>query len=154
MSSPVLPHFLQASSGRVSPSLSDPLVSSRSRAGRTPWPGFKRTGANKARTGLTLNYPHEWRANPIFISPWLWNAKHGLHRPDLPGGFCLAWVNSVSIFNRSMDCTPGTLCCQRKPTCVATSDKGDPGWGYSAGYSPSSPSLDQVSYFLFPSLRS
>lgn len=41
-----------------------------------------------------------------------------------------------------------------KPTCVATSEGRDPGRGYWAGCFPSSPSLHQVSYFLFPSLQS
>lgn len=95
----------------------DLLMSLSPQVGRTPWPGFKSTGANKARTGLALNYPHEWKANPIFISPRLWNAKHGLHRPDLQGGFCFAWVSSVSIFNISMGRTPGTL-----SVCVVASD--------------------------------
>ena len=66
--------------------------------------GFKSRQANKAQTGLTLNYPHEWRANPIFIFTWPWNVLCGLNRPDLPGCFRFAWMNSVTIFNMSTDC--------------------------------------------------
>lgn len=114
----------------------DLLVSLSSQVGRTPWPGFKSPGANKASTALALNYPHEWKANPTFISPRLWNAKRGLHRPDLHGGFCFAWVNSVSIFNMSMDRTSGTL-----SVCVVASDGRDPGRCCYTGHSPSRRSL-------------
>lgn len=71
--------------------------------GWIPWPGFKRTQVNKLQTGLTLNYPHEWRAHPIFIATWLWNTLCDLYRTDLPDCFHFAWVNSVSIFNMSAD---------------------------------------------------
>ena len=60
--------------------------------------GFKSRRANKPQTGLTLNYPHEWRANPIFIFTWPRNALCGLYRTDLPGCFCFAWMNRDNHF--------------------------------------------------------
>ena len=80
------------------------LVPLSTQAGRVPWPGFKSTRANKPQTGLTGNHLHEWRANPIFIATWLWNTLCDLYRTDLPGCLHFAWVNSVSIFNMSIDC--------------------------------------------------
>lgn len=89
------------------------LATLSSQPGRSSPAGLKSTGAN-TQTGLTLNYLHEWRSNPIFISTWLWNASYDLHRIDLPGYFCFAWVNSVSIFNMCMDCTPVTFWCGKE----------------------------------------
>ena len=60
--------------------------------------GFKSRRANKPQTGLTLNYPHEWRANPIFIFTWPWNALCDLYGTDLPGCFRFAWMSSDNDF--------------------------------------------------------
>lgn len=79
------------------------LASLSSQAGQIPWPGFKSTQANRPQTGLTLNYLHEWSANPIFISTQLCNALCDLLRTDLPGCFRSAWVTSFSISTMPMD---------------------------------------------------
>lgn len=60
--------------------------------------GFKSRRANKPQTGLTLNYLHEWRANPIFIFTWPWNALCDLYGTDLPGCFRFAWMSRDNDF--------------------------------------------------------
>lgn len=117
---PVIPEGCSVASMVLLSSLTGPappcpvsLASLSAQAGQIPWPGFKSTQANRPQTGLTLNYPHEWRANPIFISTQLCNALCDLLRTDLPDCFCSAWVNRFSIsicpWTGGGACTPVTF---------------------------------------------